>query len=130
MIEHALRSYPHECCGFMLGIDEKGVRTVVTVLACRNEADHPTRTFLISPAEYLEAENKAVQEGLELIGIYHSHPDCEALPSRTDTDAALPFFSYLICSAAQHEVWDMRSWTLSDSMIFEEETIIQQQIFN
>lgn len=130
MVKQSLQAYPNECCGFLLGNESNGVRTILSAVSCRNVSEAPKRAFLISAKEYMQAEQTALEKGMQLLGIYHSHPDCEASPSSTDAKFALPFFSYLICAAGNNEVWDIRSWKLSDSMIFEEEqVIIQQKIF-
>ena len=58
----------------------------------------PRRRFLVRPQDYRAAERRATEQGLELIGFYHSHPDHPARPSQYDLDHAWPVFSYVIVS--------------------------------
>ena len=86
MIEDAIGSYPDECCGFFYGTeDRKGNRVITHVLVVNNskEGDKKKR-FEISPKDYLKAERFADEQGLQLLGVYHSHPNHPAIPSEHD----------------------------------------------
>ena len=70
-------SYPHECCGFLIGReDQSGVRHVDRVVPASNvhDADHSCR-YLISPHELLEQQRQARESGQKILGFFHSHPD-------------------------------------------------------
>src|SRR5688500_1492326 len=86
MTAHAERSFPEECCGAMLGIDrDDGVREVVQVFPAENTKDHNrTRRYLIEPTVLLAAEKTARAAGLDVVGIYHSHPNHPSRPSEFD----------------------------------------------
>ncbi len=58
-----------------------------------------------------------------MLGVFHSHPDCAAIPSSADTVAAFPYFSYLIVSVYDLHIAEVRSWQLSEERLFIEETI-------
>lgn len=92
---HGRETYPHECCGAMLGRD--GVVTEALALPNTTE-EGPRRRFLVRPADYRAAEERAIHKGVELLGFYHSHPDHPARPSHNDLDHAWPVFSYVILS--------------------------------
>ncbi|PWT72706.1 MAG: hypothetical protein C5B59_15215 [Bacteroidetes bacterium] len=125
MIEDAVNSFPDECCGFMLGEEDKDEnRTITEILVVDNskEGDR-TRRFEISPKDYLRAEQLAVDKNLTLLGIYHSHPNHPAIPSEHDRKAAQPFFSYVIISVLNNEFVALRSWRLNDLEQFDEESV-------
>ena len=113
-----------ERCGFLLGYDRVS-RIVTTVLPALNVAatDRHFR-FEIDPLEYLRAEKYAAAHQLELLGIYHSHPNSKAIPSETDRREAQPFFSYVILSVMDQRFADIRSWRLNQMHEFEEETVL------
>lgn len=116
---HGRETYPHECCGALLGRD----RVVHGTVALPNTTEEgPRRRFLVRPSDYRDAESQAGARGLELLGFYHSHPDHPARPSQYDLDHAWPVFSYVILSVLQGQPADMRSWKLRDdrSGFFEE----------
>lgn len=122
---HAKAAYPNECCGFFFGKDGE-TREIQLAWPVRNakEGDR-RRRFEIDPEDYLAAEMFALKEGLDLLGIYHSHPDHPARPSEHDLKSALPYFSYIIVSVSQESVWDTTSWRLNDKEDFVAERILQ-----
>ena len=130
MTEDAIGSYPDECCGFFFGNeDAKGNRTVTHVLVVNNAKEgDKRRRFEISPKDYLRAEQFADENNLQLLGVYHSHPNHPALPSETDRLSAQPYFSYLIVSVYNQQVKDVRSWRLNSCYQFEEELIHEREL--
>ena len=74
----------------------------------------PRRRFLVRPQDYKDAERRATERGLDLLGFYHSHPDHPARPSQYDLDHAWPSFSYVIVSIHAGVPQDMTSWLLQD----------------
>jgi proteasome lid subunit RPN8/RPN11 len=129
----AVQFSDEECCGFLFGVEEDGVRTITALMSAKNVSLFNRRsTFEISAEDYMDAESFAVQNRLKLLGIYHSHLGFPATPSEYDRVAAQPYFSYVILSVVENEVEAMKSWTLNDEFKFEEENIsiinINQQI--
>ncbi|HVM61395.1 MAG TPA: M67 family metallopeptidase [Verrucomicrobiae bacterium] len=116
--QHLESGYPNEACGVMLGKD--GVITeVVSVDNERTEqpasgGESARNRYLIDPLAYMKIERDADKRGLEVIGIYHSHPDVAARPSQFDADNAWPSFSYLIVSVAKGKAVESNSWRLRD----------------
>ncbi len=97
--QHAEETYPHECCGFLLGDQEDGTRLIREIRRQPNERAESRETrFLITPEQFRNAERYAKKAGLAMLGIYHSHPDHPARPSEYDRDHAWPWYSYLILS--------------------------------
>ena len=118
---HGRETFPHECCGAMLGRD--GLVSEAFRLPNTTE-EGPRRRFLVRPDDYRVAEQRARELGLDLLGFYHSHPDHPARPSQYDLDHAWPFFSYVIVSVMAGEDKLMTSWRLKDDRSeFDEEEI-------
>lgn len=120
----ALRTFPEECCGFLLGFETVKNRFVKEIIVVENVAQgDKLRRFEISPPDYLKAEKYADEKGLTFLGIYHSHPNHPSIPSEHDRKAAQDFFSYLIISVYEGQIKDMQSWILNDKHQFEQEKI-------
>ena len=86
---HGEETYPHECCGAMLGHvtpDGNQVRQIVRAGNTRTDRAHDR--YNIAPEELIKIQRQARGLGLDIVGFYHSHPDCPALWSKTDFDEA------------------------------------------
>ena len=129
--DDAFRTYPNECCGFLLG-EEKGSNRYVKEIIVINNAKEgdKRRRFEITPLDYIQAERYADQNELTLLGIYHSHPNHPSIPSEQDRVAAQPFFSYIILSISEDKRKKVQSWVLNDQFQFEEEKIILTKTLN
>ena len=108
---HSQETYPHECCGALVGGD--GVVTAAVGLPNTTE-EGPRRRFLVRPSDYRLAEAQASEHGGELLGFYHSHPDHPARPSQFDLDHAWPNFAYVIVAVASGAARDMTVWYLKE----------------
>jgi proteasome lid subunit RPN8/RPN11 len=112
---HGGETYPHECCGALLGLDREGSREILDLLPLANRRDDsPRNRFEVTPGDVLLAEKTARASHLELLGWYHSHPDAPARPSEYDREHAWPWYSYLIVSVQKGEPRDITSWRLQD----------------
>ncbi len=123
---HGEAAYPNEGAGLLLGQAAQGAKTVVDILPLDNEWEpgEQYHRYLITPQDMLRGENEAARRGLDVIGIFHSHPDHVAEPSNMDRDWALPWFSYMITSVQKAKAVVSRSWLLRDDRTaFDEETI-------
>ena len=130
--EDATKTFPNECCGFLFGHESNNrVITFAKPVVNSKEGDQKRR-FEISPFDYMKAETYAIENDLELLGIYHSHPNHPAIASVHDLAKALPFFSYVIVSVLDGEIDDVKSWKLLDEeRKFEEEKVnIYKTTFN
>jgi proteasome lid subunit RPN8/RPN11 len=97
MRRHAEKDYPKESCGLMLGIRNGNSREVVDVVPCENASFSPRTRYEIDVRELVGVQRKGRGRGLEIVGIYHSHPEHEAKWSATDLrDAEWVGCSYLI----------------------------------
>lgn len=102
ILQQAAKEYPHECCGVLLGSRIHGIRNVSRVIPVSNEDKVNKRnSFLIDPMAIVRIEEIAEREGLEIVGFYHSHPDCRAELSMEDQSHMIPDFSYPIVSVSK-----------------------------
>jgi proteasome lid subunit RPN8/RPN11 len=108
---HGQETYPHECCGALVGA---GGAVTATVPLPNTTEEGPRRRFLVRPSDYRMAESRAAELGGELLGFYHSHPDHPARPSQYDLDHAWPNFAYIIVAVASGRAEDMTVWWLKD----------------
>ncbi len=99
MVLHAERVYPNECCGAMLGHlqGEKKVVTEAVPLENAYSGEQGAR-YELRPEDLLSADKAARSRGLDLIGIFHSHPDCDAYFSQTDLRNSCPWYSFVVLS--------------------------------
>ena len=98
--QHGVETYPDECCGVLLGASEDGVNAVAAVVRAGNiRTDSAHNRYQIAPQELIHIQREARQQGLDIIGFYHSHPDHPAQWSKTDFAEAHWFgCSYVITS--------------------------------
>lgn len=121
-------AYPYEGCGLLLGRVEEGANVVVDLYPVPNrwEVEEEKRVrFRIDGADMLQAELAAAERDLDVVGIYHSHPDHPAIASARDLAwAAWPGHSYLITEVRQGQPAKSRSWQLKlDRSGFDEEEV-------
>jgi proteasome lid subunit RPN8/RPN11 len=119
--QHGVETYPHECCGALLGRDANSAeqpsrpREILDLFPLINRReDSPQNRFSVAPRDVTDADRAAQSRGLELIGWYHSHPDHPAKPSEYDREHAWPWYSYVIVSVHRGVPQDMTSWQLKD----------------
>ena len=123
MQAHAESTFPNECCGFMFG-DDREVRSVTAIMSVNNSKQgDQRRRFEISALDYINAERYALEKNIVLLGVYHSHPNHPAKPSKYDLKQAVPYFSYIIISVMDGKEEKTTSWRLDQNEEFEEEHI-------
>ena len=84
---HGEETYPHECCGILLGKSDVDALTVTEILRAGNtRIDSAHNRYNIAPQELIAAQRQARKSGLDIVGFYHSHPDPP--PQRSPTDFA------------------------------------------
>lgn len=113
---HLEAAYPDEGAGFLFGEidgDLRQVRAIFPLLNAR-EAEARHNRFLITPQDYARAEQRAAQVSLDVLGVFHSHPDSPNIPSEFDRQWALPYFVYLITTVKQGKADNHRVWLLSE----------------
>jgi len=133
---HAESTYPEECCGIILGYLNNQTKTVIEIIPtenawssesanfANNNAEHSERQrYAIAPQVMLQVQKTARDKALNIIGIYHSHPDHLAIPSECDRQYAWPTYSYIIVSVQNGQADELLSWSLDDHHQFQPETI-------
>ena len=126
--QHAITSYPFEGCGVLFGQmeNDKNVTSAIFPVPNRWEVEEEKRVrFLISDGDMLQAELAAVEQHVDVIGIFHSHPNHPPIASPRDLAwAAWPGYSYLITEVWKRQPGASRSWQLlEDRSGFVEEEV-------
>ena len=126
--EHGIAAYPYEGCGLLLGQVEDGVNVVTAVRPLPNvwpAAEEKRTRFRIAADDWRDVEMEALSVGLDVLGVFHSHPDHPPIASPRDLAwAAWSGYSYLITEIRAGQPAASRSWQLqSDRSGFVEEKI-------
>lgn len=121
-LEHLARmGYPNETCGLLLGHVANATVLVQRVLPARNlNIERAHDRFELDPDDFMAADLEARATRLEIVGIWHSHPDHSARPSEIDRASAWQGWSYLIAAVTRDGVTDLRSWRLQEQTFMEE----------
>ncbi len=125
-----LETYPYEGCGFLLGLKNQENLEIFDCYPVENawpKVEERRRRFAINPKDYLLAEKVAESKGLSLVGVYHSHPNYQAVPSAFDAECAWEGYVYLIFSLSGHTVKDIRAYVWEARNGFEEVRICLQK---
>jgi proteasome lid subunit RPN8/RPN11 len=119
IIKHAESGYPNEVCGVLIGRDGR----ITGFKECRNlNRERARDRYELDPLSFKEADDWARSNGMEILGIYHSHPDHPSRPSGFDRERAWPEWVYIILSIEAGKYRDGRAWVLQDfDSPFEEE---------
>jgi proteasome lid subunit RPN8/RPN11 len=111
MVAHARATYPNECCGAMLGTIDGASKAVQVSLPLDNayEGAQASR-YELRPQDLLRADKEARSRKLDVVGIYHSHPDCDAYFSETDLKNSCPWYSFVVLSIRDGAFDHANSW--------------------
>ncbi|MGD0498739.1 MAG: M67 family metallopeptidase [Bryobacteraceae bacterium] len=111
MVAHAREAYPNECCGAMIGSAADGEKLVREALPLENAFGGARNArYELRPEDLLAADRAARERRMDLIGIYHSHPDCDAYFSETDLKNSCPWYSFVVLSIRNGEFHHANSW--------------------
>ncbi len=114
--QHGADAYPEEGCGFLLGtVTGKGTNRVTALHQATNRrAENRERRYELTADDYRRADAAAQEQDLDVVGIYHSHPDHPARPSETDlAEATFPGYTYVIVSVHDGTPDAVTAWTLA-----------------
>lgn len=113
---HGEQTYPHECCGVLLGrFQDDGSRLVTSTARCGNtRIDSPQNRYNIDPRELVSIQREGRGRGEDIVGFYHSHPDHPAHWSTTDlAEAHWIGCSYVITSVEKQKATVTNSFELA-----------------
>lgn len=130
IIAHLRAAYPNEGAGLLLGNETDSGKKALTIVPFENRfaLDQQHHRYLITAEDMLAGETAASENGMDVLGVYHSHPDHPAEPSNYDRESATwPWYSYLIVSVQNQHTATARCWRLTDdrSQFNEEELLIE-----
>jgi proteasome lid subunit RPN8/RPN11 len=108
--EHVRRELPREACGLLIGRIESGDVVAVAAVPARNAAPGHA-LFELDPRALLAADAQAQERSCEIVAIYHSHPDGNAVPSPRDVAECDPAWAMLIVGAGG----ETRAWRVDPS---------------
>lgn len=121
LVAHAREEFPNECCGLLAGRNGR----VERVFRGTN-VDHSPYTYMMDPKEQLTAFKAMEAEGLELMGIYHSHTHTAAYPSRTDVAKAYyPDAVYIIVSLLDRANPAIQGYRITDQKISDAQVVVR-----
>ncbi len=109
---HAQQTYPRECFGFLLGSFDADGWVYQTVSGTNLNTERNDR-FEMDPAEFVKVDRAAEDDGYEIIGFYHSHPDWPAIPSQTDIGSEVEGSYYMIVSIHQGHPLNTGLWKIA-----------------
>lgn len=126
---HGEADYPAEACGLIGGAVEDDRKVAVQLVPLVNQrTDSARNRYLIDPESFRRAQDKLERDGLEVIGVYHSHPDHLPVPSAFDREHAWPWLSYVIVGVGRGRAGELKSWVLTDDRgTFAEEPITNEE---
>lgn len=122
--QHGEDTFPEECCGVLTGLYENNIPVVIGIKRMRNtNAGSRNTRYNIDPLDFVKLERELDESELEMIGIYHSHPNYPSKPSKFDLDHAWPNISYVVLSVQDGKAELLTSWRLDKTDSFIEEKI-------
>lgn len=132
--KHGEETYPHECCGVLLGRSQDDVNAVEDAVRAGNtRTDSAHNRYHIAPQELVKIQRQGRERGLDIVGFYHSHPDHPAQWSKTDfAEAHWLGCSYVITAVAKGVAQQTNSFLLTgtteEDKSFEDETIQVEEL--
>jgi len=127
--KHGEDTYPHECCGVLLGEMADGRNLVKATVRCGNtRTDSAHDRYNIDPRELVKVQREGRERGYDIVGFYHSHPDDRARWSATDlAEAHWIGCSYVITSVEKGKAVQTNSFllngTIEEDKRFEDEEV-------
>ncbi len=130
ILDHAGGAYPNECCGAMFGRGNGGGTSVLTAVPLANAYQGSQRDrYEIRPEDLLAVDRQARSAGMDLIGIYHSHPDCDAYFSATDLKNSCPWYSFVVVSVREGRFDRATCWRVdADQTAAEPEKLLHPNV--
>jgi len=114
--EEAEKGYPLEICGLLIGrLADDGWHVSQARPVANLNSERAADRFQLDPAGYQAIDRELRGSGEEIIGVYHSHPDCPARPSPTDLGSAWEGFAYPIISVCEGDAKEILGWCINST---------------
>lgn len=117
ILAHARSGYPLEVCGVLLGDGSGRVEKIVPVV--NREVEAPQVRYQIAPEDLVRLQRESRNEGLEILGYYHTHPDHPPCPSETDRRIAAEGLSdgvvHVVVGVEKGERTSPTAWIFRDA---------------
>ena len=123
----SVETAPREACGVLLGEVVRGERQVRRLTIAKNLAEEPDRFFL-DPVHLMRQAQHTGADGLEILGIWHSHPRQPASPSRLDTEGSQPGWTQLIARVDDGVLTDLKAWDTVDGELEESKVFMDPSL--
>lgn len=124
MLAHAEATFPKECCGVLLGSQQQ----VQEAVPLPNVYTGPQEDFFVmDPKDLVRSDERARKNGLEIVGVFHSHPDCDAYFSKRDLEHSCSWFSYVVLSIKNGRFDHANSYRPDEN---QKEAIREELIYN
>ena len=125
MQDHIVALAPEEACGLLAGEVEGDTCQALRVIPMHNMLHSPVQ-YRMEPSEQLAAFNEIEAGGMELVGIYHSHPAGPEEPSPVDiAEAYYPEVVYLIWTR-KSDAWQCKGYSVYDRDVCPVEILINE----
>ncbi|MHA2091672.1 MAG: Mov34/MPN/PAD-1 family protein [Candidatus Kariarchaeaceae archaeon] len=129
ILTHGEEGFPEEICGVFIGLYIDGNPHVKEARRMKNTNSGSRNTrYNIDPMDLIKLEDEIDAEGLEMLGIYHSHPNHPARPSQYDFDHAWPNISYAVLKVQDGKSDLLTSWRLKLGVNQEKQEFVQENI--
>lgn len=124
VLEHVRQSYPHECCGVLVGSSYDNKEVVDYRIIPNLNKERARDRYIMDPAVWNRVDAELRKNKLEILGIYHSHPDHPSRPSEFDREHAWPVYSYVVIACEKGTKTLAQSWVINEETEhFEEEKL-------
>lgn len=124
----AEQGYPREACGLLIGnLGAEGWQVVEARPVENINTERATDRFQLDPDAYRRIDRELRGSGKEIIGVFHSHPDCPAKPSPTDLSNAWEGFIYPIVRVDQGQAVEVNGWALGPDERFQAVPLLEEQ---
>jgi proteasome lid subunit RPN8/RPN11 len=124
----AEQAYPQEACGLLIGrLDAEGWQVLEARQVANINTERAADRFQLDPDAYRRIDRELRGSDREIIGVFHSHPDCPAKPSPTDLASAWEGFIYPIIRVEQGRATEVNWWALGPDTRFQPVPLLEEK---
>ena len=123
LADHAQADYPNEVCGLLAGIGSNIDRSI----PIGNISDNPQEHYQMNPSEHVKALKRFDNDGMEWLGIYHSHPKTQPIPSQSDLNDITDYSLFHIIVSLKDSRPKLTAWKISETSVMPLDLIFDTQ---